>query len=528
MQVAERLAYVAESLRDSDESASRSDAATADAHLIGHRSSETRVTDSLAKKLVDVAKVETYVRVRSQLASTAKRLPADQALPVIDALLTHNEDADDIHIPLLLWWALESKSTKNSADIVALFREADVWKRPLAEKHLVSRAMQRFAQGGTRNDLMTCAQLLAQAPTMEHKKELLKGFEAAFKGRPLSGLPDELVKEITAAGGGSLALRVRQKDAAAIDEALRAVAVEPPLQTDPKQKAAAEEVKTRRTELIQTLGEVQPAGSLPALITVLKTAQDNDIRAATLTSLLAFKDESIGAEVVTLFDSLPDDVQSVAQTLLSSRAIWSRQWLEAVDAGRFQADAIPLDVVRKLTFHKDTRVAELLKKHWPKLEGASTAEMQQQLERFGPFAKADGGVPFEGKKIYMQSCGKCHLLFGEGGRIGPDLTTFKRDDVMRILLNVVNPSAEIREGFESITVVTTDGRTINGFLADQDNRVVVVRGVDGQNITIARDDIEETVPQKKSLMPEGLLNSLTEDQIRNLFAYLKISQPLNQ
>ncbi|HLQ46562.1 MAG TPA: dehydrogenase, partial [Planctomycetaceae bacterium] len=344
---------------------------------------------------------------------------------------------DDIHIPLLLWWALESKSPKNAADVVALFRQADVWKRPLAEKHLLARVMQRFAQGGTRNDLMICAQLLAQAPTAEHKKELLKGFEAAFKGRPLSGLPDELVKEITAAGGGSLALRVRQKDAAAIEEALKTVAIEPAT-PKPDQKAAAEETKARRIELIQTLGEVQPAGAMAALIAVLKTAPDNDIRAATLTSLLAFKDESIGAEVVSIFGSLPDDVQSVAQTLLSSRAVWSRQWLEAIDAGRIKADSIPLDVVRKLTFHKDARVAELLKKHWPTLEGASTAEMQQQLERYAPFAKAEGGVPFEGKKIFMQSCGKCHLLFGEGGRIGPDLTTFKRDDVMRVLLNVVN------------------------------------------------------------------------------------------
>ena len=74
-----------------------------DAHLTGHRFAETRVSIPLARKLVDVAKSETYVRVRSQLASTAKRLPADQALPLIDALSTHNEDADDIHIPLLLW-----------------------------------------------------------------------------------------------------------------------------------------------------------------------------------------------------------------------------------------------------------------------------------------------------------------------------------------------------------------------------------------------------------------------------------------
>ena len=96
-----------------------------------------------------------------------------------------------------------------------------------------------------------------------------------------------------------------------------------------------------------------------------------------------------------------------------------------------------------------------------------------------------------------------------------------------MLLNLVNPSAEIREGFESVVIITEDGRTATGFLYDQDNRVVVLRGVDGQNITIARDKIEEMVPSKKSLMPEGLLSKLTDQQLRDLFAYLRTAQPLN-
>ncbi len=129
--------------------------------------------------------------------------------------------------------------------------------------------------------------------------------------------------------------------------------------------------------------------------------------------------------------------------------------------------------------------------------------------------------------IYTESCAKCHILFEEGGRIGPNLTTFKRDDSANILMNIVNPSAEIREGFESYLVLTDEGRTASGFLFDQDNRVVVLRGVDGQNISIPRDQIEEMIPQKKSLMPEGLLKPLTPEQVRNLFAYLRSSQPLN-
>lgn len=503
-------------------------------HLIAHRFAETRVAPATARKLVDAAKSETYVRVRSQLASTAKRLPADQAMPLIDALLTHNEDADDIHIPLLLWWAIESKATKSSAAILALLKDAGTWKRPLVEKHLVSRLMQRYAQAGARNDLLVAAELLAKAPTPEHKKELLRGFEDAFKGRPLSGLPDELVAQITSAGGGSLALRVRQKEAAAIAEAMKLVAQEfvvPPSGGDPnkppKGGTTNEETKTRRIELVQTLGEVQPAGSSVVLLNLAKTSADNDVRSTALTALLGFKEDAIGSEVVSVFPSLPADVQSVALTLLTSRPVWARQFVEAIDADKLKADTIPLDVARKLTFLKDDKLATLVKKHWPKLEGASTAEMQEQIAKFAPVAKSEGGVPFEGKKIFMQSCGKCHLLFGEGGRIGPDLTTFKRDDVQHILANVINPSAEIREGFEAIVVVTADGRTVTGFRADQDSRVLVVRGVDGQNITISRDDIEEIVPMKKSLMPEGLLNNLTEQQVRDLFTYLRVGQPLN-
>jgi putative heme-binding domain-containing protein len=137
------------------------------------------------------------------------------------------------------------------------------------------------------------------------------------------------------------------------------------------------------------------------------------------------------------------------------------------------------------------------------------------------------GDPYKGKVLYTQSCGKCHILFDEGGRIGPNLTTYKRDDVSRILMNIVNPSAEIREGFESYLILTNEGRTATGFLFDQDNRVVVLRGVDGQNITLPRDQIEEMIPQKKSLMPEGLLKPLTPQQVRDLFAYLRSSQPLN-
>jgi putative heme-binding domain-containing protein len=95
------------------------------------------------------------------------------------------------------------------------------------------------------------------------------------------------------------------------------------------------------------------------------------------------------------------------------------------------------------------------------------------------------------------------------------------------MLNVINPSAEIREGFEAYTVLTADGRVLSGFLFDQDNDLVVLRGVDGQNVSIPRSEIDEMQRSPKSLMPEGILTPLSDQDVRDLFAFLQTGQPLS-
>lgn len=135
------------------------------------------------------------------------------------------------------------------------------------------------------------------------------------------------------------------------------------------------------------------------------------------------------------------------------------------------------------------------------------------------------GNPYAGRKLFDNQCGKCHTLFALGGKIGPDLTPFKRDDVSAMLINIVNPSAEIREGYEAYVIETRDGRILTGFLADQDNRVVSLRTQDGQTIVVPRAQIEDMKKSPRSLMPEKLLDPLSEQELRDLFAYLRASQP---
>jgi putative heme-binding domain-containing protein len=475
---------------------------------------DNRVGPALAKKLEECAQYEHDLGVRTQLAATAKRLPASEGLPLVRALLLRDQDATDIHIPLLLWWAIEKNCAKDRDAVVALFRDSTLCTTKLAEQTILPRLMKRFALAGTQKDLHTCTELFRLAPEKKHGQIMLKGFEEAFTGRSIAALPPELLAEIAKLGGGSLAFAVRQGKDDAVAKALAVVQ---------NKKAAAEE----RLELIDILGEAKQPKSVPVLLGLLATKEIEAIHKAALTALSAYKDESIGAEVVKRYPAYEGELRETAETLLLSRREWSRQWLAAVDEGAIPTKAIPRHAVRQMLLHNDDAIAKLVRKHWGDLKGATSAEMQKEIDRQLVVVGAGGGDPLPGKKLFMARCGVCHQLHAQGGTVGPDLTPFKRDDAANLMLHIVNPSAEIREGFESQVVITDSGRTLTGIVVEKDTRVVVLRTADGQKVVLPVDEVETLRAAGASLMPEGALHGLSDQEVRDLFAYLRSNQPLN-
>jgi putative heme-binding domain-containing protein len=475
---------------------------------------QKEVSSPVAAKLAQLARKEPHVEVRSQLACAARRLPGEAGLPIIRQLLSRDEDVGDIHLPLLLWWAIEAKAESDRGHVLRIFEGPAVWQLPLVENHLLDRLMRRYAQAGGRKNLLTCAQLLQMAPRTEQAKRLLDGFEQAYSGRSLANLPEELVKALAKRGGGSLTLRLRLGESEAVIKALQTVA---DVKADKKQRLA----------LVQTLGEIKEKRSLPVLLKLAAAPGDDTLQQAALAALQPFNEPHIGAAVIAMHNGLSKDTRGMAQALLVTRKDWTMQLVEAVDAGRLEKTAVPLDLVRKMTIHRDDRLAELIGKHWGNVQGATTAQMQKRIEHYQKVVSDGVGSPYRGKKLFTATCAKCHTLFDRGGQIGPELTTYKRDDTPTLLLHIVNPSAELREGFESFLVHTHDGRALTGFLVEQDNRLVVLRTAEGQDLTIARDDIEQMRAVPQSIMPEGLLDAWSDDQVRDLFAYLRTQQPLN-
>ncbi len=188
-----------------------------------------------------------------------------------------------------------------------------------------------------------------------------------------------------------------------------------------------------------------------------------------------------------------------------------------------------LPTLRRLLLHRDEQIAKLIKKHWGEVKGTFPQEkMRKKIDRLASVVGTGKGDPYPGKKLYTAKCANCHTLHANGGIVGPDLTPFKRDDVPNLLLHIINPNAEIREGYESSVINTESGRTLTGIVIEKDTRVVVLRTSDGQRVVLPKDDIESMSVTGISLMPEGLLQGLSDQEVRDLFAYLRSGQPLNE
>ncbi len=373
------------------------------ARLIGDAS---RVSPAMAAALARRAAIEPDLETRSQLACSARRLPAPDALPIVRALLARGEDARDIHLPLLLWWAIEAKAGTDPEAVLSMFEDRSIWSSSVVRGTVAERLMRRFAAAGTRADLDRCTRLLAMAPGKDDIKRLMAGFEAAYAGRSLAGLPTGLAEAVAKYAGQSLTIGLRQGKPEAIAEALRLLGDD---HAD----------RSKRVQVLQVLGEVRRPAALPVVLRLACHSPDNALRAAALASLAVYDDPSIASEVLAAYPNMSDDVQAAAQGLLASRRTWAARFLEAIEARSIDSQTVPREVVNKLLVLGDAQVVERVSKVFGPVRPSTSGELRAEVDRLAAVVKSGSGVPKPGKQLFDRTCARCHTLFTQGGRSVP-------------------------------------------------------------------------------------------------------------
>src|SRR5262249_10932345 len=160
-----------------------------------------------------------------------------------------------------------------------------------------------------------------------------------------------------------------------------------------------------------------------------------------------------------------------------------------------------------------------VRKIWGNVGQGTPEEKLATMRRFSNDLRAARGDASAGVRVYNQLCARCHKLFGSGGDLGMDLTNSNRNDITYLLTQIVDPSVFIRKEYMSYEVRTRSGRVLSGLMPEQDAATVTLIDGEYRKTRIPRTDIARLEETEVSIMPEGLLDKLTPQQRRDLFAY---------
>jgi putative membrane-bound dehydrogenase-like protein len=459
--------------------------------------------EKVGSRLDQIAGSEKDSTVRSQLASTLKRLPDEDAVRILPLMLAHDEDAKDPHIPLLLWWAVEAKVKTSGERIVAMLQSH--WSSELARGTIFPRLARRLAAEPTLENQKALVSLLEKAPGDGERKVLMEGIGEAFKGRSLDHISPELADALKKWGGQELAIRSGDKEAQAA--ALDLIGNDAP------------EFKAQRIEMINLLGQVGSAEVWPVLLEVAERSQWHSVKKAALVALSHFEDAAIGKGIVEMYEKLPVDqnVRPTAINTLTSREAWAGELLAAVSAGKIVKNDISAEQIERMRQLEDPQLTALLENFGKK---ATSQEKQKEIERVAEILKGGPGDARAGKGIFAVRCAQCHTLFGEGGKTGPDLTGYERKNLDFLLLSVIDPSAYVREEYTNFRIKTTDGQAVFGIISERAADHIVLTDSSLEKVVIPKSRIKDERAIATSIMPEELLNGLNEGQLRDLFAYV--------
>jgi putative membrane-bound dehydrogenase-like protein len=503
---------------------------------------ERNVTAAMEQRLEKIGRTETSPVVLAQLACSAKRLPALCGLRIAAAVASNPVSARDRYIPLLVWWAVEAHATVDRAFAVDRFASTAAWQIPLVRETIVGRLLKRYAAEGTPEGFAAVTQIFQFAPRSS-RPDLLSELDEGLQmigTRPAKELPLGTVFAQFATVHRET--RTRRGRLSAVPSELRPILNEiwSDRVTDSRVLRLACRLGSRdayrrviqliadrslsrenRIELLRILGEMGDNDCVAPILSLLSESHDGVLTTAVLSALARFDQPQIAEAVLAQYPKMSPPVRGAARALLLGRPDWARRLLARIDRGDISPGDVQTDELRRVALYNDAGLNEQVRKRWGNIRAGTSEEKLADIRRITNDLRAAAGRPVLGHELFKKTCATCHTLFGEGNRIGPDLTTANRKDRDFLLVSIVDPSVQIRKEFLAYVVTTSNGRVATGLIAEQSPSSITLVGAKNERTRIPRNDIEEIRESPQSLMPERLLDAMKPQELRDLFSYLQ-------
>jgi putative membrane-bound dehydrogenase-like protein len=255
---------------------------------------------------------------------------------------------------------------------------------------------------------------------------------------------------------------------------------------------------------------------------ILQTLLDDKaIRGAALRALAGFADPNTPAAILKHYAAFDTTEKADAVQTLAARKEFAAALLDAIEQGTIPRADVSVVAARQVVALNDKALAARLEKVWGTIRPASK-------DRTALIAKWKQALPADvlktadlgnGRALFTKHCAACHKMFGEGGDTAPELTGSQRTSLDYVFENVLDPSAVVPREYRLINFGMVDGRLVSGIVLKETASGVTVRTVN-DTFVLPAADIETRKETTQSIMPEGLLDALKPDEVRDLIAYL--------
>jgi len=472
------------------------------------------VGGDMLKKFVRMAAHEKSGLVRLMLASTLQRVPAQERGDLAVALIAHTEDASDHNLPLMLWYGIEPMAKADPAAFSKLEWQTEI---PLLREFIARRLTEDIER---RPDLVNeMIEVVSKKNAKKQQFDVLEGMSLALAGwrkapKPASwdasaklfmASTDARIHDLATELGGVFG------DGRALDQ-LRELALDSKASSDQRRKS------------LQILMESRPPDLLEV---VLKLMGDRNMARDAVQALATFKDPDLADQLIANYAHIRTDIRPDVIATLTSRATFAHALLKAVDANKISRHDITAFDARQIYNLGDPKLNEQLVKVWGDFHSTSEEKKQQMVAWQAKLTpeRMKGANVQKGHQVFLKTCGVCHRLYGEGAFIGPDLTGSGRTNLDFLLENVLDPSAVVATDYKMSVVELKDGRILSGIVREPKEHSIAVQTAN-EKVSIQRDDIQSIKMSSISMMPEGLLDTLTHDEVRDLISYVMTrSQP---
>lgn len=440
----------------------------------------------LWQKLVNLARTEPSAFVRLNLASVLQRLPHPHRPELAAALLSHAEDANDPFLPYLVWFGISPLAKHDSFALVKLARDCP-WPQ-------VTRWIAR--------SLATQPEPLNALLAINSSEDVLEGMSAAFKGIRKAPKPANWENVIASSNSPLIRdLSIVFGDGRALDDVKK-------LALDDKADLTA------RESALKTLIEARP-DDLRGLC--MKLIDVRGLNTTAARGLALFDDPEIAKQLAKNYRKFAAGIMDT----LVARPAFAKAMLAEMAAGRIPRTDLSAFHARQIRAFNDEALSRQLVEAWGELR-ESAADKKQLIEKLKADLQPDvlkKANLSNGRMLFTAVCGACHMMYGQGGKIGPDLTGSGRANLDYLLENIADPSGVVSADYRMSILTLKDGRSLSGVIAERNDRTLTLRTLT-EVLTLDRSDIARTDASPMSMMPEGLLLALHPDQVRDLIAYL--------